>query len=338
MEPPDITPRSVVCRTCGAENRPERLFCAACGAYLQSEEEDTWENLPASAAAPRSASTPPSTHPTPTPPARGGLTRNSRWGEAPRWEPAARGTQSFDLQPEPLLPGGHGGQSRSGKRSPALGVLLGLLLLAAAAVTGSVVYVTFLRAGNESGEVALPTSTLTPGGTTSTSVTPPGGASGSTPTTFTTVQATTLGARVVVVSARASSELAPQGENTYGAENLIDGDPSTCWSEGVAGPGEGEWVRLELPAPTNLVALEVANGYQKDSRRFAGNPRVRRLQVEYSDGTSQTVQLYDDTGFQLITAADTTTDWVRLVIEAVYPGDTWDDTSLSEVRLYRKGD
>jgi len=31
-------------------------------------------------------------------------------------------------------------------------------------------------------------------------------------------------------------------------------------------------------------------------------------------------------------------EWVKLVIVSVYPGEEWEDTALSEVRLYEKND
>ncbi|MHB0981202.1 MAG: discoidin domain-containing protein [Thermoleophilia bacterium] len=138
-----------------------------------------------------------------------------------------------------------------------------------------------------------------------------------------------------VISTFASSTLPAEGENDYRDGNVVDGRLSTCWAEGVEGDGTGEWVRLDLGGPTKLTTIEIANGYQKDERRFSGNPRVETLRIEYSDGSSQLVRVHDDMGFQIITAPPTPTEWVKLVIESTYPGDTWEDTSISEVRLYR---
>lgn len=304
MEPRQPTSSPVVCRTCGAENRPNRLFCASCGAYLQSEEEDTWENLPAPQA-PDDVE-PPS------------FLRTSPPAAADAWGTATWGPPPDKPSPAPRRRG----------RNTALGVLLALLLIAAAVATAVVVYVTFFE-GGDGGEVVLTTTTAAAPSTTTTAA-----GEGST-TTQTTSPPPELGELVVAVGARASSALVPEGANTYEAANLLDGDLGTCWSEGVEGFGEGEWARLELAEPTILTAIEVANGYQKDSRRFEGNPRVQRLSVEYSDGTAQVVQLYDDMDFQIVTPPPKATEWVRLRIEAVYPGDTWKDTSLSEVRLYR---
>ena len=100
----------------------------------------------------------------------------------------------------------------------------------------------------------------------------------------------------------------------------------------AAGKASGYGSTSTARSPSS--AVEIANGYQKDEARFFGNPRVETLQFEYSDGTTQQVRLYDDTGFQEITPAPKPTEWIRLTILSVYPGDTWDDAGFSEVHLY----
>ena len=87
-----------------------------------------------------------------------------------------------------------------------------------------------------------------------------------------------------------------------------------------------------------LARLEIANGYQKDDGRFAGNPRVRLMRVEYSSGAAQIVQLFDVKDIQTIEPTSEAVEWVRLVILSVYPGGEWQDTALSEVRIYEKTD
>jgi len=154
--------------------------------------------------------------------------------------------------------------------------------------------------------------------------------------TSTTVDAASSEATALIrpTSATASSTLKATATNSYGATNLLDSDVTTAWSEGAQGPGLGEWVSFAFSAKTTLSRIEIANGYQKDKQRFAGNPRVKSLKIEYSNGTTQLVDLLDTMEFQVVTPTPQPTEWVRLVIVSVYPGNEWEDTALSEVHFY----
>jgi len=297
----------VTCRVCGTENRPTRLFCSNCGSYLQAEGEDTWEELP-----PRGVVT--LVDPLPEP------------GRAPRatadgWSAQAAWNETPDAPPA--------GQPRRGGRIRAVGVVLLLLLLAVAAGLGALVYATLFSGGGADGGGGLATSTTAAVSTSSTTGAIPG-------STTSAVSGTTLarGEPISPTSVAASSSLPSAGGITYGPDNLFDDFLETAWQEGADGSGEGEWVRFDFGREITLSAIEIANGYQKDTRRFAGNSRVETLRVEYSDGTTQQVRLYDDPGFQEVTPAQKQTQWLRLTILSVYPGDTWDDAGLSEVHLY----
>ena len=158
------------------------------------------------------------------------------------------------------------------------------------------------------------------------------GGSGSATTTDTSSnQAPTL---IRPAQAVASSTLKATATNSYGATNLMDGDVTTAWNEGADGVGLGEWVRFTFLKATVITRIEIANGYQKDQQRFRGNPRVKSLKLEYSDGTVQLVDLLDTMEFQAITPTQQPVEWVKLVIVSVYAGDQWEDTALSEVRFY----
>ncbi|OHD53483.1 MAG: hypothetical protein A2Y33_02605 [Spirochaetes bacterium GWF1_51_8] len=59
-----------------------------------------------------------------------------------------------------------------------------------------------------------------------------------------------------------SSTLKAQGENSYSVKNLFDGDLITCWSEGVKGYGQGEWVEIEFKGGgENIYLITIYPGY-----------------------------------------------------------------------------
>lgn len=324
---------SVVCRVCGVENPSGKLFCSGCGSYLQGEDEDTWVDLPlqqpaeAPRGAPGSANALKPSFPAMYPPVR--RAAELRWEatdpiqDPPRADPAYHGPPvTFETRTERRRP--------RKRRHWLLAFLLVVLLMAALGLTATVAYRTLLAPKD--------TAAVDGGGVTTRTTDSSGGTAG-TQTTAATQTTTTggsqSGSRLEVASSIGSSTLPAEGDNTYGASNATDGELSTCWSEGVDGQGEGEWIRLALDRPVALATIEIANGYQKDGRRFYGNPRVARLLIEYSTGSSQTVQLYDSTGFQMVTPLSDATEWVRFTIESTYSGENWQDTSISEIRLYQ---
>lgn len=85
---------------------------------------------------------------------------------------------------------------------------------------------------------------------------------------------------------RSSSTLDPQSGNTYEPSNVADNDVSTCWAEGVAGLGEGEWISFEnVSGSTQSVSgLEIVNGYGKQGR-FEANATPVRADLYLVDGS-----------------------------------------------------
>ena len=67
-----------------------------------------------------------------------------------------------------------------------------------------------------------------------------------------------------------SSVLATQSGNSYGLENLWDGDDSTAWCEGAAG-STGEYLALRVSGGPPFHWLVFNNGYAKSTTAFTRN-------------------------------------------------------------------
>jgi hypothetical protein len=325
----------VKCPACDAENRPSRLFCSNCGAYLKPADSVSGEVVAAGARvepAVAGAGGPGADNPAARDPA--GDKAAGAGARLPMDDPGWSATMPMGGYAM-SAPRGTMRRSRVGSRIYA--VILFLLLAAAAYGVGQLVYGTFFTTSKNNGPTgtasfasttsAAPSTTRTTVKDSSTTAT-----SGGSTTTRTTGQV--LGTPVIPKSLAASSILAADGSNTYVVDNLADNNLTTAWSEGVGNPGLGEWVRFEFGKTVRVDRIEIANGYQKDSQRFRGNPRIRTLQIDYSDGSSQLVNLYDITGYQYVTTSSRATTYIKLTIISVYPGDKWEDTSLSEIRFF----
>ncbi len=224
-----------------------------------------------------------------------------------------------------------GGPSFRRRRLSAAGAAMGIALLLALAVITIALGIIIDRSLQTTENIdpyTGQTGTAAIIGTTSTQAS--GTGDSDTSTTLAPVQ-------VRPTSADASSALKATSTNSYRATNLIDGDLATAWEEGVKGPGLGEWVRFEFSRPLVIARIEIANGYQKDDERFQGNPRVKTVKVEYSNGETELIDLARYRGVpEHRPEASETIDWVKLTIVSVYEGDEWEDTALSEVRIFEQ--
>lgn len=235
----------------------------------------------------------------------------------------AYSSEHIQTGPPPL---GNQPRPRRTRRRSALGPVLLVVLLAAVGLTVLLIHQQYQELEASSSSVSLASTTSSTSSVSSTGQ-----------TTSTTTKTTTAGqARVFPSSCKASSFLPATDEYTYGPENLSDNNLSTAWNEGASGDGVGEWVSFSFSSPVQLTRIDIANGYQRDQRRFLGNERIQALRIEYSSGKSQEVQLHDDMGYQEVqtaVVANEDVSSVRLTILSVYPGESWEDAALSEVRF-----
>ncbi len=225
-----------------------------------------------------------------------------------------------------------GGGLRKRRRITAAGAVMAVALLLVLAATVFALYAVVqyaLQSDDDAISYVGQAGTTATIGTTTTESDPSSNAS-----TTTTVAGTLVRPTAVT----ASSSLKATSTNNYRPTNLLDGDTTTAWNEGAEGPGLGEWIKVDFSQQLTLSRIDIANGYQKDEYRFTGNPRIKSLQVEYSNGTTQLITLLDTQEFQSITPTRQPVEWVKLTIISVYPGEEWDDTALSEVRIYAGAD
>lgn len=140
------------------------------------------------------------------------------------------------------------------------------------------------------------------------------------------------------IIARASSELPPVTSRglTYDAGNLLDGDPTTAWSQaGSQGdqPTVGSWVAFDLPQPTDVTMVGIINGYVKSDKAYTENARPRSIVISSDDGTEVRVTLEDIRTQQEIAVDLPGASTITITIESVYPGSKYPDVAMTEVRF-----
>lgn len=153
--------------------------------------------------------------------------------------------------------------------------------------------------------------------------------------------------KVNISSVDVSSELPAGNGKTYSGNNLTDGDYATVWVEGVSGTGEGESVTLHLASPRSVFGVQICNGYTADADLYEKNGKVSKVRVDFGGGNvlERSIGGYGFEGADPETLAQmnlnrveleapVVTDTVTITITEVEKGTKYDDTCISEVRVY----
>lgn len=142
---------------------------------------------------------------------------------------------------------------------------------------------------------------------------------------------------------KATSSLKDNGQITYGVENMNDGLPETAWAEGAAGYGIGEKFIATMEGDSSMTkipfrGIRIANGYQKNSKTWKDNSRIKKLKVYHNKKAVFIINLQDKMGVQFASWEDKPLlikfdDVITFEIMDVYKGDKYDDTVVSDFSL-----
>ncbi len=83
----------------------------------------------------------------------------------------------------------------------------------------------------------------------------------------------------------------------YGPAQVVDGDPATAWSEGVAGSGEGEIIVVHLG---DAVDVDIWTGFGMSERLHKRNGRPREVRVSVLQALSGMANQFDLTVGHLV--------------------------------------
>lgn len=132
-----------------------------------------------------------------------------------------------------------------------------------------------------------------------------------------------------------SSKLVQRFKN-YKVENVIDNNTSTSWVEGVSGDGIGQYIKFSSENTFTIDKIDIINGLSKSEKTYKNNNRIKKVTIEFSDGSKQIHELEDNNmDYQTINIGNVSTNSVKIIIEEVYTyGRVYEDTCISEVAIY----
>jgi hypothetical protein len=134
----------------------------------------------------------------------------------------------------------------------------------------------------------------------------------------------------------ASSTLEPS-KKRYLPTYVTDDNYSTSWVEGKKGDGIGEWIKLESNELKEVFEICIANGYQETDRLYLANNRLKKIKIEFSDGSSMIKEIpdYNNSRSNVISLGKSTkTNFIKITILDVYKGTKYSDTCISEIKTY----
>lgn len=121
---------------------------------------------------------------------------------------------------------------------------------------------------------------------------------------------------------------------SYGPENL--GSASGAWCEGEAGQGIGVGLEVSFDPstptgrPYAFDHLVISNGYDRSTRTFMQNSRIKQIEIRTDDGDSWVRTLRDETGPQKVNLGKIIRPHgILITILDIYPGQKYQDTCLS---------
>jgi len=141
--------------------------------------------------------------------------------------------------------------------------------------------------------------------------------------------------------AEASSVLRPQlgrrPKDYFSARKAIDSNWDTCWSEGVEGIGEGEWIRVLWLTKEIPIYVGILPGWAKTQARWKSNPRLKTVEIALSNGFEGVIHLKDEKKLQFFRLRnEQPAEWLQVKIREVYPGERFEDTSIGEIKVFKR--
>lgn len=139
---------------------------------------------------------------------------------------------------------------------------------------------------------------------------------------------------LVVISVSASSVLPAEGSYIYTPAMANDQDTGTAWVEGNSNAGIDEWLRFDFENKQKISNIAILPGYGSSKDSYYKNNRIKQLRIEFSDNSSESFSLPDEYKTHVISFDAIDTDFVKIIIENVYPGSHYNDAAISEVSFY----
>lgn len=120
----------------------------------------------------------------------------------------------------------------------------------------------------------------------------------------------------------------------YMAASVIDNNDATSWQEGVDGPGINECIRLDFDGTYEIQYLALKLGNWKSAEGYQNNNRPKV--IEFQMGSERVSYEFEDKQEEVLLRFVIPVQSVNIQLNLldVYTGVKYDDTCISEVKVY----
>ena len=129
-----------------------------------------------------------------------------------------------------------------------------------------------------------------------------------------------------------SSNMPPSSGLTYYAKNVSDNNLKTWWSPKTA--SQQEWIKLDFGTVIEIAGIEIHCGsnypdYPNYGNLFTLNSRITEAKLEFSDGSTENIDIKDIDEIQNIIFTVHKTSYVKLYPKGWKNGSKWNDLCIS---------
>lgn len=140
--------------------------------------------------------------------------------------------------------------------------------------------------------------------------------------------------QIPVVAASATSTISQENTNNT-PMMLFDGRDDTTWQEGVNGYGIGESVSFSFDGMHKVKYIGFKLGNWKNEKYYLGNAMPKTMTLVFGDYTGQITFRGTKKEIEWVEVNNlVNADSMRITIDDIYPGTSWEDTCITEIMVY----
>lgn len=119
----------------------------------------------------------------------------------------------------------------------------------------------------------------------------------------------------------------------YSSKQVKDKDFSTAWIEAERDAGINETITINYGEEKEISRIGIVPGYGRDGDIYNENNRVKKLTLEFSDGSIVEKDLEDRYAMHMLDFDQRKTSSIKITIKEVYSGSKYNDTAISEIDI-----
>lgn len=135
--------------------------------------------------------------------------------------------------------------------------------------------------------------------------------------------------KVKVQSIAVSSTRSDQGNYTFDANHMVDGNSYTLWSPKVKSSGKGESITLFLGSPQEVRGLNIIEGFLNPNSTYEEDSHIQKVRLEFSDG--RVIEMPNVERFKF--DEPVTTSFIKMTILEVKQGTKYKNLYINELEL-----